>query len=308
VELVHLQTIVEGLDSLAAIEREHPALGAQLFKFVNDVSECCGQAYSRLDTALATVRSLPSRPSSHDIDAVLRTLADVPNSQWFRDVTGICDRLAGLATGFGPAITKQIRYTSPFGDHWADSSAHPDAPRYAAHYKIAPLLSLLEQHERELKDDLRKAVATLQTKLGPAKDTQNVEDARRYALDVHGEITRSLDEIRKLAIQIQAGSSQGASVILSAADIAEGALRRPERVLLLNMFFLITVVAAGAAAFQFVRAYQFVLITSFALTAVLVVNAFYLRTIDKLKEENFLKLIQLALLKFFAPLTRRKEK
>jgi hypothetical protein len=41
------------------------------------------------------------------------------------------------------------------------------------------------------------------------------------------------------------------------------------------------------------------------LTAVIVVNAFYLRTIDKLSEKGFLTLMQLALLKFFAPLTRR---
>ena len=156
------------------------------------------------------------------------------------------------------------------------------APRYAAHYKIAPLLSLLQQNERELKDDLRKTVAIIQTKLGPAKDTGNVEEARDYALAVQEEISHSIDQIKKLSLQIAAGSSIGVSAVLTPAEIAEDALRRPERVLILNMFFVALVVALGATAFQFLEVYQFILVTGFAVTAVTVINALYLRTIDKL--------------------------
>ena len=71
------------------------------------------------------------------------------------------------------------------------------------------------------------------------------------------------------------------------------------------MFFVVLAVALGATVFQFLTFYQFVLVTGFAITAVTVVNALYLKSVDKLSEENFLKLMQLALLKFFAPLTRR---
>jgi hypothetical protein len=63
-------------------------------------------------------------------------------------------------------------------------------------------------------------------------------------------------------------------------------------------------VSLGATVLQVLAFYQFVLLSGFTLTAVIVLNAFYLRTIDKLSDESFLKLIELAILKFFAPLAR----
>lgn len=87
---------------------------------------------------------------------------------------------------------------------------------------------------------------------------------------------------------------------------AEKVLQTPERMLILSMFFLVFIFSLGAFAFHFLKAHQFILVTGFALTAVIVVNAFYLRTVDKLSEKGFLTLMQLALLKFFAPFTKRK--
>jgi hypothetical protein len=307
-ELVNLRTIVEGLDSLAEIEKEHPKLGRQLLDFTTRVSDCCERAYDRLSEALATVRGLSSRPTQQEVESVLKKLNDAPSSKWFKDVAGICDQLAALAEEFEAPIGEQLRYTSSFGENYEQASKDMTAPRYAAHYKIAPLLSLLQKHERQLKDDIRAIVARLQAKLGPAKDTGNVEDARAYALGVQREVSESLDHIKKLSLRIAGSSTDGASAILTPSEIAETALRRPERVLILNMFFVFLVVVLGATAFQYVAVYQFVLITGFAITAVTVVNALYLKSIDKLSEESFLKLMQLALLKFFAPLTRRARK
>jgi hypothetical protein len=304
-ELIHLQTVIEGLDSLAEIEKDHPKLGAQLLSFTTQVGDCCQRAYDRLSDALGTVRGLPAKPSSHEIELVLSKLNDAPSSKWFKEVAGICDQLAALAEGFEAPINEQLRYTSPFGENFTDASKDMSAPRYAAHYKIAPLLSLLQKHERELKDDLRTIVAKLQATLGRARDTGDVEDARAYALAVQEEISTSIDHIKKLTLRIAGGSSKGASAILSPAEIAESALRRPERVLILNMLFVFVLLALAATVFQFLAVYQFILATGFAITAVVVINALYLRSIDKLSEENFLKLVQLALLKFFAPLTRR---
>jgi hypothetical protein len=307
-ELIHLRTIVEGLDSLAAIEKEHPKLGADLLRFVNQVSDSCGRAYERLSTALGAVRSLPAKPKAAQVKLVLEQINSAPSSEWFKEVSGICDQLAALAEEFEPAINEQLRYTNPLGENWEESSRDMSAPRFAAHYKIAPLLSLLLKHERELKDDLRRTVSVLQSKLGPAQDSGDVEEARAYALEVQNEISQGIDQVKKLSLQIAGGSSNGTSAILTPEKIAEEALRRPERVLILNMFFLSITLALGATAFQFLQFYQFVLVTGFAITSVTVVNALYLKTIDKLSEENFMKLMELALLKFFAPLTRPKGK
>jgi hypothetical protein len=88
-------------------------------------------------------------------------------------------------------------------------------------------------------------------------------------------------------------------------QVAEDALRTPERVLLFNMTLLVVLLGLGATALQYLTLTAFVLLTGFILSAVVVVNAFYLRSIDKLRDESFMELIKLALLKFFAPLTRK---
>jgi hypothetical protein len=112
--------------------------------------------------------------------------------------------------------------------------------------------------------------------------------------------------IAKFCWQIEGGSSKGAEAVITPEKIAEQALQTPERMLILSMFFIVLVFALGAVSFQFLKFYQFTLVTGFSLTAVIVVNAFYLRNTGKLTEQNFLKLMELALLKFFAPLTRQK--
>jgi hypothetical protein len=304
-ELRHLSVIVEGLDSLADIEREHPELGKKLLGFVKEVRDCCAQGYGRLSTALGAVRNLSDNPTPNELEVVRKQIDDAPNSVWFRDVAGICDRLAALASAFEPQLSNQISYTSPFGENWQDSTNTPGNPRYAAHYRITPLVTLLQRQERDLKDDIRGAVAEIQTKLGQGARTGDYEGARQYALKIQKEIDSSIDEIAKLTYQIQGNSSDGVAAIITPEKMAEQALQTPERVLILSMFFLVFVFALGAFAFSFLKFYQFVLVSGFALTAVIVVNALYLRTTGKLSEENFLKLMELALLKFFAPLTRR---
>ena len=106
--------------------------------------------------------------------------------------------------------------------------------------------------------------------------------------------------------QITGSTGSGAEDLLSPEQIAENALKSPERVLLLNGAFILLLLAFGATAFQFLSIAAFSLLTGFILAAVVVLNAFYLRTIDKLDQEPFQELIKLALLKFFAPLARRR--
>ena len=139
-----------------------------------------------------------------------------------------------------------------------------------------------------------------------SRENGDFQELRKYALDVQNEISQCIDGIKKISYQIKGTSSDGSTIILTPEKIAENALRRPERVLILNMFFILVAISVGATIFQFLTIYQFILVAGFAITIVIVLNAFYLRTIDKLSEESFLKLLQLALLKFFAPITKKK--
>jgi hypothetical protein len=144
-------------------------------KFIQDVRDCCKQAYERLSTALGEVRNLPSKPSPKQVDDASATINAAPNSKWFKDVSGICDRLAALATDFDADLSQQIQYTSPTGENWQESLKAPNQPRFAAHYRIAPLLSLLHKQERDLKEDIRNTVACATS--SPPQETNSTNAA-----------------------------------------------------------------------------------------------------------------------------------
>ena len=70
------------------------------------------------------------------------------------------------------------------------------------------------------------------------------------------------------------------------------------------MTMMVIFLIVGGTVLQYVSLLAFPLLTGFVVTAIVVVNAFYLRSIDKLREDSFMGLLKLALLKFFAPLAR----
>ena len=287
-ELFALQGIVEGADSLAQIEKEHPVIGKQFKGFIVEIQSCCEEAYGRLSDTLDMVRQISDKPSDKEIQQLTATINDLPNSNWFKNVSRICSRLRVLADKFSGEINDQIKYDQQTGGHKAPT--------------ISMLLAALGKGEGDLKDEMRRVVWSLQNEIGDAKTKGNFSGVRTRAANIQKEIDTRIDEITRVSGRITGTSLSGAEDLLD----AEKALQTPERILMLSMFFLVFVFSLGAFAFHFLQAYQFILVTGFALTAVIVVNAFYLRTIDKLSEKGFLTLMQLALLKFFAPLARRK--
>jgi hypothetical protein len=307
-ELGNLQLVVAGLNSLGDLEKQqHPVLGAQLLTFVKEIRNCCNEAYGRLSDALGFVLKLPAKPSEKQLEDVSTILSDAPNSDWFKNVSGICDRLAALATTFEPQLRRQMDYAVRTTYDPANLPAgQTAASQYQEFVYLEGLLTLLKRHEGELKDDMRHAVGNMLAKLGDARSSGTTAEAKAYAMAIQEEIAASSDAIAKISYQIEGGSSKGAEALLTPEKMAENALRTPERMLILSMFFVILLFALGAFSFRFLQFYQFVLVTGFSLTTVIVVNAFYLRNIGKLSELNFLKLMELALLKFFAPLTRRQ--
>jgi hypothetical protein len=52
------------------------------------------------------------------------------------------------------------------------------------------------------------------------------------------------------------------------------------------MALVVVLLTLGAAAFQFLSILAFVLLSGFILTAAIVLNAFYLRSIDKLQDSD----------------------
>ena len=163
------------------------------------------------------------------------------------------------------------------------------------------LMMTLHKHEGSLKDDIRGAVDHLKVDISNSR----IAEAQQRALAIKDEIDRNLTRIHGVAVQITGSASDGAHETLTKEQIAEAALRRPERVLLFNMAMVAGLLILGGTLLQYVSLLAFPLLTGFVLVAVVIVNAFYLRSIDKLSEEPFMELMKLALLNFFAPLTRR---
>jgi hypothetical protein len=289
-QLDALQTIVQGVDSLAQIENEHPLLGKQLKRFIVEIQSCCEEAYGRLSQTLGVVRQISDKPSEREIGQLTAAISDLPNSDWFKYVSRICDRLQVLANTFSEKIIAQREYVANTGGRKG--------------HDLSMFLMVLSQHEGDLKEDMRHVVWSLQNEIGKAKTKGDFSDVRALAVDIQKQIDTRIDEISKVSGRMKGTSLSGAEDLLD-KEVAEKALQTPERMLILSMFFLAFIFSLGAFAFHFLKAYQFVLVTGFALTAVIVVNAFYLRTIDRLSEKGFLSLMQLALLKFFAPLARR---
>ena len=253
-ELRNLHVIVEGLESLSAIEREHPVLGKQLFDFVDSVGGCCEKAYDRLSKALSNVRTLSSHSTVEEINYVVKEMNQAPNSKWFKDVAGICDRLAALASNHKNDFEQQISYADNSRKNLENSPNNPSSPLYEASYKISMLFSSLQRHEGDLKDDIRYVMYNVQSMLSEAKESGNYENVRNYSINLQKDIAKNVDEISKICNQIK--GTKDVQTILAPEQIAENALRTPERMLILNMFFLVVLLSVGATIFQFLKIYQ----------------------------------------------------
>jgi hypothetical protein len=286
-ELWALQGIADGTVSLAELESQHPILGRNLKDFVTTVNRCCRDAYQRFSTCLDEVLTLPIQATKPEKATVLQKLRDASDSVWFRDVARICDDLAAVANTYDSDIKKHTE---------EQQSADPDK-----RHSLMMLLMILHKHEGDLKQDIRQAVDALKLDITDSR----IADARQRAQTIKDEIDRNLTRINGVAIRIAGSSGDGAGEVLK-GQIAETALRQPERVLLFNMAMVCVLLIIGATVLQYVSLVAFPLLTGFVLTAVIVLNAFYLRSIDKLREEPFMELMKLALLEFFAPIARKQ--
>ena len=289
--LPDLQRLVASLNSLAEIEKQNPEIAAQLIVFVQEIRATTFDAYRAISDALVLVLELPVQLSIEQIERVAEKVKMTRGWQerdWEQRLTETCERLQLLLQG---AIDKP------------KSSTRGSA--LLASISLREMMILLRHGPDVVRGSTDEAMYKLYGLLGDAKTTGTSADIKKYAFEVQTRIKTGLVQITDAVSQIEGSSSDGAERLLRPVDIAERELQSPERMLILSMFFVVLVFSLGAFAFQYLKFYQFTLVTGFALTAVIVVNAFYLRTIDKLSEESFLKLMELALLKFFAPLTRR---
>jgi hypothetical protein len=283
--LTTLQHIADGTDSLAEVERQNPIIGAQLRDFVVRLNNDCRTAYERLSACLDSVLTLSKDSSKEERKAAIETLNTAGEKGWF-SLAGICDDLGALAGTYGDDIERHAN---------AVSSSAPEQSR-----TLRALLVILHQQEGEVKNEIREAVDMLKIMISDGE----IERARTEALQLKREIERYLTRINGIVAQIVGSGARGASEILK-SQIAAQALRRPERTMILNMAFVLVILAFGTVVLLKISLVAFFALATFILATVVVLNAIYLRSINELDQEKFVELLKLALLNFFAPLARR---
>lgn len=266
-------------------------MGANLKGFVETINRCCRNAYQQFSRYLDDVLTLPVDPDEFQIAAVVAKLREASDSSWFHDVLRICDDLAAVADTYNDQIRAQIDL----------GRADNDGPVLSSKWlSLSDLLALLHRYESDLSVDFRRALDGLKVDLS----TGDVGRARAHALAIKDTISVCLTRINGVAVQITGSSGDGANDVLTKEQIAANALRRPERILFFNIATVVVLLVVGATALQFVTIVAFPILTGFVLASVVIVNAFYLRSIDKLREESFIQLVRLALLNFLAPLSK----
>jgi hypothetical protein len=187
-----------GTDSLAELEKANPILGERLKDFVNTIVSCCRKAYERFSDALDGVLTLSLEATQTEKDAVLKTLKDASNSQWFREVAQICDQLAAIADTYDSDIQQHIDSIPVLGQ----LDRRPSLRR---------LLEILHKHDGDLKNDINSAVDELKMDISDSK----ISEARNLAATIKKEITKTLTRIRGVSVRITGSSAQGAKNALS---------------------------------------------------------------------------------------------
>jgi phosphohistidine phosphatase SixA len=279
--LSFIADLTKDLDTIAQLEGKSPIIGDDLVQFVKRVSSTCEKAYDHFLEPLAKVARLAAPPKGKQYDDLMKELADAYSHDWFKNVSKICDELEALRIEFGEALNK-----------------HNEAAKRGLH----TMFDAIQYRERTFERNIAETAGKVERLLRDSQSSGNVTPAANAASDARDIIRRRLSEMR-VAVNLIIGSAKDGSKLLEGR--AESVLREdPYAFLKYGSLMLVTFASLGAGIARVVPFYMFPLVTGFALTGAVVISAFQLKASGKLSEANFLTLMKLALLKFFAPLMK----
>ncbi len=278
-EMVHMTNVVES--------KHNPELQDRVRLFVIDVNKEVNLAFSDVHQILGEIAFLP--PSEVNEDKMMefqRRLVDTYARDKFKNVHHICDRLNILAEGYRTQIEPYIRTEYP------NSSS-------------SQLFWLLEKHEGAFIYTIKHAVDEITQRLDSVENENDFKEIRLKAKQAQRELRSALDKITNLANTYRANLSGGTSDLLDTKEIANNILKNSP-IISLSCYLGVTIVlltaftiVAGTTSLK-----SFIVITMATYVGLVIIGAFQLRNDNKLKEENFMKLIELALLRVFLPFSK----
>ena len=276
------------LEQLASRASGNDVLSRDVARFVTAVAQEVDQAFSDVHQVLREVAFLPSSELSSDrIKHLQERLAGTYAREKFKTVLGICDRLGVLAEQYKQEIEPRL----PLTDGMPRSSQ---------------LFWLLEKHEGAFIYTIRSAVDDINSILDKYQDGQDIDEARTRARQGLKELEDGLNSVTHAQNRIIASLPSGSSMLLNPKRIADDVLRRSpwfsgSFYLAASLLLLtaLTIVAGNVSAL----ALPLVVVGTFV--GLTIIGAFQLRNDNRLSEENFLVLVDLAMRRVLLPLSKR---
>lgn len=293
--------LAEGLNTLAQLEAKDPKMGARVMAFTVEIKRVCELAYDHFLKILNKISVLSTTPPKAGHEKLMTELAGTHDHDWFKNVAKICDALEALRIEFGDAL-------SAHGEaHNIEGLANSAADRYMLPYRPSGfqlMIDAIYEGEQSFEHDIARMAYLLEDLLRQSQRTGDIGPAAQAASKSREQIQDGLGRLRVAANRIIGSGKDGAKLL---EERAEEVLREDRYFIFKAASLLMIVLLAAATVIaKTVPFYLFPLITGFSLTGVIVISALQLRASGELPDATFLKLMELALLKFFAPLAKRK--
>jgi hypothetical protein len=278
----------EELEQLVIQSSGDQALAREVARFVSDVAEQVDLAFSDVHDVLREVAFLsPSELSPDRITHVQEKLAGTHSREKFKKVLGICDRLSVLANQYRQQI-------------------EPRLTQVGAAPQSSELFWLLEKHEGAFIYTIKNAVNEINAILDGYQPGQNINDARARARQSLAELENGLQAVMHARNRVVAALPDGAALLLDPKRIADDVLRRSPwfsgSFYLATALLLLTGLTIVAGT---VSALAFPLVVAGTFAGLTVVGAFQLKNDNRLSEQSFLQLIDLAMRRVLLPLSKR---
>jgi hypothetical protein len=267
-----------------------PELFNRVTTFVIRVAELVQLAFDDVHKRLRELAYL--KPSEVTPDRVMELrshLAATYDRDKFKNVLDICRRLHLLAEEFDEDLASKLGRK--------DASGYPD-----------PLMQILGQHEGYFIRSIENALNELDWKLNDYDQTQSVEEARNYARMAMKELRRHLESVQQFHLQVLKSLPGGNRRILDPTERkADAVLRRsPWHKGLFYLSVFVVVAATFTIVAGNVNPWTLPLILTAILVGMVLVGTFQLRADEQLKEERFLRIVDLALRRVFLPVMAKR--
>ncbi|HMG04420.1 MAG TPA: hypothetical protein VK581_03105 [Chthoniobacterales bacterium] len=286
-----LQKLGTELDGVVAAAKasHNKNLEGSVHRFVVDVGREAEKAFSDVYEVLGEIAFLkPSELNEDKVRELQARLANTYSREKFKVAQRICDALHVLSDRFHKDIEP----------HLTAAGAVPHSSQ---------LFLLLDKHEGAFIYIIQNAVPDILSILDDYKTGKDIDAGRARARQAQQELKAALDHVTRAHHEVLGALPSGASRLLDPGGVADEILRRSPW--FSGAFYLsaaVVLLTALTIVAGNVKPLMFPLVVGGAFVGLTLIGALQLRNDGRLSEENFVKLIDLALRRVLLPLTKKK--